>query len=191
MSKKHTKKGAAHKYKKAPPESAVTHAEVRYEPTQPAVAAPPTPVRTAFNSETASANQLMEQRRACYALKAIRQALAEPGVEPKELKSYVRRLPGMIQTNGFGQALAFYYSKRAKYRAYGTVYQMIEDWLCQDGQVYAHAEGQARLLRAITEHDQARYRQAQAETMALMLWIKKFAEAFIVVDESNSEEAAS
>jgi len=127
----------------------------------------------------------IEQQRASFALQAIEQALAMPETghyQHKEVKSYVRRLPAMIQSNGFGQALAFYYAKRENYAAYGVVYQMIEDWLCQSGQVYATTQGAVsppRLLRAIVSSDQVAYRRAQAETMALLLWLKKFAEALI------------
>lgn len=127
----------------------------------------------------------IEQQRASFALEAIERALQRPETAHyahKEVKSYVRRLPAMIQSNGFGQALAFYYSKRENYAAYGVVYQMIEDWLCQSGQVYATTERSSpppRLLRAMVSSDQVAYRRAQAETMALLLWLKKFSEALI------------
>lgn len=132
-------------------------------------------------------SKLIEQQRAEFALRAIENALAMPEnshYQHKELKSYARRLPAMIQSNGFGQAMAFYYSKREKFHAYGMIYQMVEDWLCRSGQVYAGANEAPRLLKAITQHDQMMYRRAQAETLALMIWVKKFAEALISADDA-------
>lgn len=133
-------------------------------------------------------SKLIEQQRAEFALRAIERALAVPEnahYQHKELKSYARRLPAMIQSNGFGQAMAFYYSKREKFHAYGLIYQMVEDWLCRTGQVYANAPNASpRLLKAITGHDQMMYRRAQAETLALMVWVKKFAEALISADDA-------
>ncbi|WP_006786748.1 type III-B CRISPR module-associated protein Cmr5 [Thiorhodospira sibirica] len=132
-------------------------------------------------------SKLIEQQRAEFALRAIENALAMPEnshYQHKELKSYARRLPAMIQSNGFGQAMAFYYSKREKFHAYGMIYQMVEDWLCRSGQVYAGTNEAPRLLKAITQHDQMMYRRAQAETLALMIWVKKFAEALISADDA-------
>ena len=126
--------------------------------------------------------QLIEQQRAQFALHAIESALNTPESQiykHKEVKSYARRLPAMIQSNGFGQAMAFYYSKRDKFHAYGRIYTLVEDWLCGQGQVYANVQENPRLLKAITQHDQMAYRRAQAETLALMIWVKKFAEALI------------
>lgn len=138
--------------------------------------------------------QLIEQARAAQALAWIQQAEARDDIKLGELKSYTRRLPAMIQVNGFGQAMAFYYSKRDKSPAYRAVYQLVEDWLCGNHShqkatgkpVYAAYAGQSpALLAAITGEDQQRYRRAQAETQALLRWAKKFAEA-LIADEDET-----
>lgn len=147
------------------------------------------------NTSSGRSLRLIEQRRAEFALKRLQEALAEPetsSYKHTQLKSYLRRLPAMIQMNGFGQAMAFYYAKRTNYAAYGVVYKLIEDWLCGDGEVYP---GQAVtvglqpaepvLLHALMEHDQHHYRRATAETQALLAWAKKFAEALIVKDDTE------
>lgn len=137
--------------------------------------------------------QLVEQARAAYALGWIQQAQTHNDIKTSELKSFTRRLPGMIQMNGFGQAMAFYYAKREKSAAYREVYALVENWLCgpHDHQqttgfpLYAaHADSQPALLKAITLEDQYHYRYAQAETQALLRWAKKFAEALLAEDES-------
>lgn len=138
-------------------------------------------------------SQLIEQARAAYALAWIQRAQADDTIKQSELKSFTRRLPGMIQVNGFGQAMAFYYSKRTKSSAYQSVYSLIEGWLCGPHGHEAttgkplladHAGKTPALLSAITQEGQQRYRLAQAETMALLRWAKKFAEALVAEEAS-------
>lgn len=139
---------------------------------------------------TGTPQQLIEQARAAYALKWLESAKKQNGIKQSELKSYVRRLPGMIQMNGFGQAMAFYYS-RQKNEAYLQIYELVSNWLCtqaphhqqSSSPVYGDAKG--GLMAAITSHDQQLYRQAQAETLALLRWVKKFAEALIIEEASS------
>lgn len=146
------------------------------------------------SGDKASPHQMIEQARAAHALAWIQASQANSDIAPSELKSYTRRLPGMIQVNGFGQAMAFYYSKRHKSSAYQAVYQLVESWLCgphahqqtTSTPIYAaHTASQPALLTAITSEDQQCYRLAQAETQALLLWAKKFVEA-LVKDEDGT-----
>ena len=132
--------------------------------------------------------KLLEQARAEFALKQIQAAIDRPeqgGYKHSQVKSFSRRFPSMVQTNGFGQAVAFFYAKRNDYPAYGVIYQLVEDWLCQSEKVYAEFANamSPKLLNAITQSDQRTYRQATAETQALMIWVKKFAEGLILKDE--------
>lgn len=142
--------------------------------------------------QTASTpQQLIEQARAGYALQWLEHAKNLPDIKQSELKSYVRRLPAMIQMNGFGQAMAFYYSRKAKNAAYKHIYQMVSDWLCsnavhqQQSSSPVYDKAPQGLMAAITSHDQLLYRQAQAETQALMRWVKKFTEALIIEEASS------
>lgn len=174
------KKSGRPKYKKAPEKSQTLQSSVVPAPTNKSPATPKT--------STGTAGQLAEQARASYALNSLTEILQnssdDTNFKHSELKSYIRRLPGMIQMNGFGQAIAFYYAKSASSNgknAYGVVYQIVEGWLCEGHQIYSHtSQGPHRLLTAITENDQQAYRTAQAETHALMRWLKKFAEALII-----------
>lgn len=137
--------------------------------------------------------KLIEQERAKFALDQLNKALAKPESDHykhRELKSYARRLPAMIQTNGFGQAMAFYYAKRDKFEAYGELYNLVEAWLCRKGEVYSASDVAPKLLHGITGGDQHAYRRAQAETLALMIWVKTFAEALIESGNKNAQEAA-
>lgn len=207
MSKKH-KKGRS-------PAPAFQVQGVAKKTDQPAVAEPRTipssggvsgvakarpPASPAGQKGTKGDMRSIEQRRAEFALQRLEDALAVPEAgkyKHSQLKSYLRRLPAMIQMNGFGQALAFYYAKRTNYEAYGVVYKLLEDWLCAKGQVYASATGvecalnpQATpyLLRALTAGDQQAYRRAEAEAQALLSWAKKFAEALILKDADAGDD---
>jgi CRISPR-associated protein Cmr5 len=123
--------------------------------------------------------QTMEQRRAKYALEQVKKARQE-GIKPERYKSYASNLPAMIQMNGLGQTAAFYRSKgvdnNEKGKAYMALYQTLSDWLVQPGQPYQGSKG---LLEAITEKNIHSYLRAQAEAVALLSWVKKFAKAFM------------
>lgn len=137
--------------------------------------------------------RLIEQQRAAFALQRIVDAVdrKEGGkYKHSQVKSFSRRFPSMVQANGFGQAVAFFYSKRNDHEAYGVIYQLVEDWLTSEGQVYAQAKDAPapRLLHAITQGDQQAYRLATAETQALMIWVKKFAQGLIQGEEDSGND---
>lgn len=192
MSKKHKKKASQQ------PKHAVQSVSKRQAdaPAQQPGSAPAAVSPTLAGGEI----RLIEQRRASFALARLEQALDKPEAgkyRHSQLKSFLRRLPAMIQMNGFGQALAFYYAKRTTYEAYGVVYKLLEDWLCAEGQVYADAAGevaaglmpeQPHLLYVVTSHSQQEYRLAEAEAQALLGWAKKFAEALVLKPETQEED---
>jgi len=119
--------------------------------------------------------QLMQQERAQFALEGVQQALKDK-VNAKEYISYASSLPAMIHTNGLGQAAAFFKSKGATHE---KLYELLSDWLKQDNQPFAGKD----LLEGITTSDMKTYRLAQAEAQALMDWVKKFAKAYMKVEE--------
>lgn len=170
------------KYKKKPK---ANQAQARYVP----------PEEAQKNKQAPSEGlRLIEQQRAEFALKRITEAVEKPEggkYKHSQVKSFARRFPSMVQSNGFGQAVAFFYAKRNDYEAYGTIYYLLEDWLTRDGQVYSAAkEGPApKLLYAITQGDQQAYRLATAETQALMIWVKKFAQGLIQAEEDSGNDS--
>jgi CRISPR-associated protein Cmr5 len=97
----------------------------------------------------------------------------------------------MIHSNGLGQAIAFLKAKGInkelnktddKKISYNALYQIISKWLCQKPQVYAGCEN---ILEGITTKDIQDYQLAQVETLILMSWVKKFAKAFLISEESQ------
>ncbi len=116
--------------------------------------------------------QTIQQERAKYALHCVK-ADAKKEILKSEYKSYAASLPAMIHMNGLGQAVAFYYSKGGTYK---YLYDLLSNWLCQDNQPYGNYND---LLHGITDSDMHSYRLAQAESQALMDWVKKFAKAYM------------
>lgn len=128
-------------------------------------------------------SQTIQQQRAKYAMDEVCKLLNLFANEPKKQKkfqsefvSFASGLPAMIHTNGLGQAMAFCKMKGKDRDSYQQLYQIVSVWLCNERQPY---HGSADVLTGITEKDRQHYQLAQAETLALMSWVKKFAKAFL------------
>ena len=123
----------------------------------------------------------IQQQRAKFALERIQglDGKLKPN-EKIEFISYASGLPAMIHMNGLGQAMAFCQLKSKERESYGQLYQLVSDWLCQQGQPY---QGQKDVLTGITQCNRVQYQLAQAEALVLMSWVKKFAKAFLAEEE--------
>jgi CRISPR-associated protein Cmr5 len=135
--------------------------------------------------------QTIQQQRASYALKQIQAALADDRLDHQEFKRHARGLPAMIHTNGLGQAAAFALSKAkgdvaTDHDAWHRLYRLLGDWLHQVGPYTQHHD----LLEAITHGDMHSYRLAQAEALAMLDWLKKFATAYIPSERSGKNPNA-
>jgi CRISPR-associated protein Cmr5 len=113
----------------------------------------------------------IEQQRAAHALEHV-QSVASG----KKFTSVANGLPTMIHTNGLGQAIAFCKGKGES--QYEEIVAMLADWLCGTGKPFAGTRPE-EILQTITQKDMHTYMLAQAEAMAYLLWVKKFAKALI------------
>lgn len=111
--------------------------------------------------------QTIQQQRAKYALEEVQVA-----AKSSEFLSYASAMPAMIVMNGLGQTAAFYKSKGG---AHHQLYCLLSNWLCEPGQPYAGKD----LLEGITQCNMQSYLLAQAEALALLDWVKKFAKAYM------------
>lgn len=169
-----------------------SHGPVRYDKQNADAKAAPkaTPPSSAGGGAggegTASAQtppvQTPQQRRASYALQAVKEAVGADGkppkahVKPSEFKACAANLPAMIRMNGLGQAAAFAYSQnKDNDQTWKALYDILSDWLRQEKQPYAGKD----LLTGITEGDQTVYRLAQVEALLLLDWVKQFAKACV------------
>jgi len=120
-------------------------------------------------------SQTIAQERAKHALMKIEE-MKESDADDGHLCSHIAGFPAMILMSGFGQASAFYLSKGKTMK---LAYDALEDWLCSGHRPFSGAQGDHPLMTAITEGNAANYRLAQAEALAYLDWLKKFAKAFL------------
>lgn len=114
-------------------------------------------------------SRTMGQQRAAYCL----EKLEKLPCSRDEFKALTAGLPAMILQNGFGQTLAFLQAKgKDKHLA---AFQIISGWLVDRKLV--EADRPAGILSKISQMDQIRYLHAQKETLAMLEWLKRYANA--------------
>lgn len=125
----------------------------------------------------------LEQGRAEFAYKC-----AENGAQinkKKEYKSYVKKIPMLVKTNGLGAALAFVKAKSDKNKdkhgyAYHLIYEQTTGWLKQEpkGLISGRLENED-LAKVLTDLNSPEYRAVTNEVLAFFVWLKRFAEGLI------------
>jgi len=121
-----------------------------------------------------SSLQTIEQERAKHALDTVQSWSGKEPKDQKELKSYIVGMPAMILMSGFGQTCAFYKSKGKNHE---VALQGLQDWL---------AKGD--LMAFITQSNAQSYQLVEAETLAYLNWLKKFARAYL---EGEADDATA
>ncbi|MEW6673475.1 MAG: type III-B CRISPR module-associated protein Cmr5 [Thermodesulfobacteriota bacterium] len=126
------------------------------------------------------------QKRAAFALKEVLQNRCS---KPKEFKTFCAGAPAVILQNGFGQALAFWYSKVKDNHTdkHQVLLDIIMKWLClKDGDVrnafIDPCQTTKEMVLALSGMNQQKYLTAQGETLALLEWIKRYANALLKGD---------
>ena len=99
-----------------------------------------------------------------------------------DYKSYVKKIPSMIQTNGLSATLAFMYSKG---KTYVIIYEQIEEWLKNKRKLKENSE---ELVKWVISLDSPEYKYITNEVMALFMWLRRFAEGMIEKGDSDGEE---
>lgn len=145
-------------------------------------------------------NKTMEQTRARFALEFINSRKNEKTDETDEkdrLATLIQKAPVQILQNGLGQVLAFLLAdnggkKDNDIKASGRLYDKLQEWLCGElsenrpCRVYPVS---GNLIDQLTEGDRFAYLRAQEETLALLNWMKKFAEAWLKEGEPKDAPA--
>jgi CRISPR-associated protein Cmr5 len=125
----------------------------------------------------------LEQGRANYAY-----ACAELGAildKKSEYKSYVKKLPMLIKTNGLGAAIAFAFAKGSRNgvpvtsNPWGVLYIQIEKWITHKEGLELMTFDENRFAKSLTETDCQTYRAVTVEVLALLMWMRRFAEGLI------------
>lgn len=115
----------------------------------------------------------IEQIRADFAYNKIAEVNGwQDSKKKSDYRSYVRGFASMILQNGFGQALAFLRSKGKEDLTdpHNILYKHINEWLSK-------GDNDFDILEKIRTENSDKYRQYTKETLALLVWLRKFAEA--------------
>lgn len=127
--------------------------------------------------------QLIAQQRATFALKKMGEAVLRSPDEQKQIKTVANTIPAQIQRTGLGQTLAFALSKRDKADGKGWAFfqPLLEEWICEERKIYPAKP----LMASLCTGDMLQYQQAQAEAVALLVWVRKFARAMLTNDSKK------
>jgi CRISPR-associated protein Cmr5 len=133
-----------------------------------------------------SIQQTLEQKRAAAAWKCIKKI---EDTQDKDLqKKYgtlAQKAPADIQTGGLGQTLAFWSAKSsvredgsdsAEKKAHRAILDDISKWLKNEASINF---GDGGILEWVVNNNTqiSEYRRATAESIAFLVWLKRFAEA--------------
>ncbi len=131
----------------------------------------------------------LAQQRAAFSLEQLENLQCKRD----DFKSFAAGLPSMILQNGFGQALAFLAAKGSKEQA-GQIKFKTEDkhyaaleiilaWLV-DRKLLAAADEKEQIMQ-ISKMEQTDYLRAQRETLAMLEWLKRYANAALFPEDNS------
>jgi len=125
-------------------------------------------------------SKTLSQKRASFALEKV----SEVGNSiRKEFKTFVAGAPSIILKNGFGQALAFWYSKGTDSNMnlkhndkHIILINIIREWLSQED-FLNNNNSVKEFIQEVLDSDQSKFLTLQQETLNLLEWVKRFAAA--------------
>ncbi len=124
---------------------------------------------------------MLEGGRASYAFESVKQQLSKlKEAEQKEFRSHIKKMPAMIQVNGLGQTLAFYYASK---KQMGLVYSILDIWV-KERLTYIKPERlpDQELVEWVISLPSPQYKVVTMEIMALLNWLRRFADGMIKSD---------
>jgi CRISPR-associated protein Cmr5 len=124
----------------------------------------------------------LDQKRAKYAWDRVQK-------NQKFEKSYVnftKSAPSFIMSNGLMQALAFYQSRKKNDEAAGAIVVDIIEWLSlQSPQQFSSPSFESG-MKCLYSMPSESYMQATCETLAMLRWLRQFADALKKDDSTES-----
>jgi CRISPR-associated protein Cmr5 len=116
-----------------------------------------------------------ERERAAFALEKVKEVVGKESDETKkEYKSYCRKFPSLVMTNGLAAAVAFCLDKGG---TYVILEKQLSDWF---DKIEIKPQGK-KLVEYVCGIDSSDYRLATKETISLFTWLKRFATGLIEV----------
>lgn len=130
----------------------------------------------------------IERNRAEFAYDKVIEAVNHLSASAKkEYKSYCKKIPMLIKTNGLASTFAFVFSKGNEggriqtKKAYGQIYSQTQEWLVQNGMIE-----NGRLMKEFISKDSSEYRALTIEVLALFNWLRRFAEGMIAGEADDN-----
>lgn len=126
-----------------------------------------------------SIRQKIEKGRAEYAFECVNKVKDQNFA--RDYRSYIKKIPSMILSNGAGQTLAFIKSKQ-KNEAYGVIYKQINEYFKnKDIPKIPMPEGKNDILVdwIVSCDSKTEYRYITTELLALFNWLRRFVEGMI------------
>ena len=126
----------------------------------------------------------LEKGRAEFAYKCVLDAkervFSNNKEKQKDYKSYVRKIPAMILSNGLGQTLAFVKAKSDKGNAYELIYKQITEYLKSEHPTRIRMPNEKNeLVEWVITRDSVNYKYITKEVLAFLNWLRRFAEGLI------------
>jgi CRISPR-associated protein Cmr5 len=108
----------------------------------------------------------------------------------REYKSYVRKVPMLIKTNGLGSTFAFIKSKSSNDKnktgyAYHLIFEQTKQWLKKDEKSLLNINEDDDLVEKIIALDSPEYRAVTNEVLNFFNWLTRFAEGLIEGETEN------
>ena len=131
----------------------------------------------------------LEKGRAEFAYRCVEKAIEifkDNSKKQKEYKSYARKIPTMILSNGLGQTLAFIKAKSEKGNAYDLIYSQLTEYMKSAHTVRIQMPKEKNdFVEWVISCDSSKYRYITKEILAFLNWLKRFAEGLIEVEEEG------
>ncbi|NLC11743.1 MAG: type III-B CRISPR module-associated protein Cmr5, partial [Firmicutes bacterium] len=83
-------------------------------------------------AEKLSVMKGLEQGRASFSYKKVLEAKKSLGEKASDYKSYVKKAPMLIKTNGLGATLAYMKAKGKEGNTWNLIYKQITEWINND-----------------------------------------------------------
>ncbi|WP_353686778.1 type III-B CRISPR module-associated protein Cmr5 [Thermodesulfovibrio sp. 3462-1] len=129
----------------------------------------------------------LEKGRAEFAYRCVeeaKQTFQGESKKQKEYKSYVKKIPSMVLSNGLGQTLAFVKAKSKKENAYDLIYKQLTEYMKSNHTTrISMQQSEADLVKWVISCNSQDYRYITQEILAFLQWLKRFAEGLIEEEE--------
>jgi CRISPR-associated protein Cmr5 len=116
---------------------------------------------------------VIESGRAEFALNRVKSMVKNPNDKTKkEYKSYAKRFPSLVLSNGLAATVAFALEKGG---AWEDLYKDVSEWLIKNG----YFASPTRLEEYVCSLNSDEYRAVTKEVLSLFEWLRRFASGLI------------